>query len=159
MINNRRADFNLEKASFLKKVLSILPLYWLFLLSCWLFYFLLFPVVTLFKIYEWFPGIGFFAYGFMILLQLFALAATKMRFEYILLSVSLIITGAIASLDMVLHKQQMAELWVLWDWFPLTPSHIEGYLQILIILLNIFTGSLAAQCLFFGINSSKNKMW
>ena len=126
--------------------------YWYFFLGSWLFYFFLLPLVSVFKLYEWFPGIAFLGYGMIITLQLTALNFSKRRYDYILLSVSLIFIGAIASLDMILNKQEMAELWVLWDWFPLTPAHIEGYMQAMIILLNIFTGSLAAQCLFYGLN-------
>ena len=131
-----------------------LPLrpYWIAFLGCWLFYFLLLPLVNAFRLYEWFPGMAFIGYGVMIVLQLTALNYSQKRFDYILLSASLILVGAIASLDMILNKQQMAEIWVLWDWFPLTPDHIDGYMQALIILLNIFTGSLAAQCLFYGLN-------
>ncbi|MGH1486038.1 MAG: hypothetical protein ACRBCI_07435 [Cellvibrionaceae bacterium] len=126
--------------------------YWLFFLGSWLSYILLLIIVRSFKLYEWFPGIAFIGYAIVIVLQLAALNFTQRRCDYILLSVSLIVIGAIASLDMILHKQQMAELWVLWGWFPLTPSHIEGYMQTLIILLNIFTGSVAAQSLFYGLN-------
>jgi hypothetical protein len=126
--------------------------YWKYFIGSWLSYFLLLLVVRSFKLYEWFPGIAFLGYAVVIILQLVALNFSKKRLDYILLSVSLIIIGAIASLDMILHKQQMAELWVLWGWFPLTPSHIDGYMQALIILLNIFTGSIAAQSLFYGLN-------
>ena len=126
--------------------------YWYFFLGSWLAYFVLLPTVSYFKLYEWFPGTAFFAYGFIIALQLTAINFSEKRYDYILLSASLILIGAIASLDMVLNRQQMAEIWVLWGWFPLTPAHIEGYMQVLIILLNIFTGSVAAQCLFYGLN-------
>ena len=121
-------------------------------MGSWLLYFVLFFVVSQFKLYEWFPGIAFIGYAAVIILQLTALNFSKKRYDYILLSFSLIAMGAIASLDMILHKQQMAELWVLWGWFPLTPDHIDGYMQTLIVLLNIFTGSVAAQCLFYGLN-------
>ena len=133
------------------KLINIKP-YWLCFLGSWLSYFLLLFIVRSFKLYEWFPGIAFLGYGLVIVLQLVAINFAQRRYNYIILSISLIVIGAIASLDMILHKQQMAELWVLWDWFPLTPAHIDGYMQAMIILLNIFTGSVAAQCLFYGLN-------
>ena len=126
--------------------------YWLFFSGSWFTYFLLLTVVQSFKLYEWFPGIAFIAYAIVIGFQLAALNFAQRRFDYIALSLSLIIIGAIVSLDMILHKQQMAELWVLWGWFPLTADHIDGYMQALIILLNIFTGSVAAESLFDGLN-------
>ena len=133
-------------------MLGFFRAYWCFFLGSWVFYLTLLPTVKLFKLYEWFPGMAFIGYSIIIALQLVALNYSHKRYDYIFLSISLILIGAIASLDMVLNKQQMAELWVLWGWFPLTPSHIDGYMQTLIILLNIFTGSLAAQCLFYGLN-------
>jgi hypothetical protein len=126
--------------------------YWRYFIGGWASYFILLLVVRSFKLYEWFPGIAFIGYAVVIGLQLAALNFSNKRLDYILLSISLIVIGAIASLDMILHKQQMAELWVLWGWFPLTPDHIDGYMQTLIILLNIFTGSIAAQSLFYGLN-------
>ena len=77
---------------------------------------------------------------------------TVKRYDYMLLGISLIIIGAIASLDIIINKQQFVDLWMQWQWLPLTPDHVDGYVQILLILLNIFTGSIAAQCLFYSSN-------
>ncbi|MBX2809570.1 MAG: hypothetical protein KTR20_13175 [Cellvibrionaceae bacterium] len=33
-----------------------------------------------------------------------------------------------------------------------TANNIDGYMQAFMVLLNIFTGSVAAQCLFHGLN-------
>ena len=126
--------------------------YWNFFLGSWITYFVLLMVVRHFELYKWFPGIAFLGYGVVIGLQLLAINYSEKRYDYILLSFSLIIIGAIASLDIILHKQQMAELWRIWGWFPLSHEHIDGYMQTLIVLLNIFTGSVAAQCLFYGLN-------
>lgn len=121
-------------------------------IGSWLAYALLAILNYTFKIYEYFPGSGFISYGLIISFLLAALnEATKQR-HYLLIGASLVLFGAIASFDIVLSKQELAELWVLWGWFPLTGQHVEGYMQIIIILLNIFTGSLAANCLFYGLN-------
>lgn len=118
----------------------------------WLCYFLLAFISYLFKIYEFFPGTGIIGYSVVIGLVLMALNEAAMKWHYLVVGASLVIFGAIASFDIVLSKQELAELWVLYGWFPLTMQHVEGYMQVIIILLNIFTGSLAANCLFHGLN-------
>lgn len=123
-----------------------------FFASSWLAYLVLALLTSIFSIYEYFPGTGFIGYAAIIYLLLAALNEASKKSHYLAVGGSLVLFGAIASFDIVLSKQELAELWVLWGWFPLTGQHVEGYMQIIIILLNIFTGSLAANCLFYGLN-------
>ncbi len=123
-----------------------------YFVGSWLSYVILVSLTYAFAIYEYFPGAGFIGYGIIIYLLLAALSHAAQKNHYLLVGGSLVLFGAIASFDIVLSKQELAELWVLWGWFPLTGQHVEGYMQIIIILLNIFTGSLAANCLFYGLN-------
>lgn len=118
----------------------------------WVSYFVLVALTYKFNLYQHFPGVGFLGYGFVIALLLAALSASLTKVHYLVVGTSLVLFGAIASFDIVVSKQEIAELWVLWGWFPLTSQHVDGYMQIIIILLNIFTGSLAANCLFYGLN-------
>lgn len=124
----------------------------LLFLGSWAAYAVLAVVTYSLKLYEYFPGTGFIGYGIIISLLLAALNEATRQSHYLLIGASLVLFGAIASFDIVLSKQELAELWILWGWFPLTGQHVEGYMQIVIILLNIFTGSLAANCLFYGLN-------
>ncbi len=128
-----------------------------YFIGSWACYFLLAVLTYSLKLYEYFPGTGFIGYGLVIALLLAALNAAGKKSHYLLVGASLVVFGAVASFDIVLSKQELAELWVLWGWFPLTGQHVEGYMQIIIILLNIFTGSLAANCLFYGLNKKNFK--
>jgi len=123
-----------------------------FFIGSWASYFLLAIITYTLKLYEYFPGTGFIGYGLVIGLLLVALNEAAKKSHYLLVGASLVLFGAIASFDIVVSKQELAELWILWGWFPLSGQHVEGYMQIIIILLNIFTGSLAANCLFYGLN-------
>lgn len=127
-------------------------MFWFYLIGALVTYGILVLITYLFSPYKYFPGYGFIGYGLVIGLLLVALNYAGQRSHYLCHSLSLIVFGAIASLDMILSKQELAEIWVLWDWFPLTMDHINGYMQTLIILLNIFTGSVAANSLFYGLN-------
>ena len=126
--------------------------YWYSFLGGWLFYLALLPLVNNLRLYEIFPGVAIVGYGVMIASQLVAINFSERRRHYLLLGVSLIVMGAIASLDILLNRIELAELWAASGWLPVTAENVEGYIQILIIILNIFTGSLAAQCLFYGLN-------
>lgn len=123
-----------------------------FFFGSWCSYFCLVLLTYFFKLYEIFPAVGFLGYALVIGLLLVALYESEKRWHYMVVGGSLVMFGAIASLDIILSKQELAELWFLWGWFPLTGDHVEGYVQIIIILLNIFTGSLAANCLFYALN-------
>lgn len=129
----------------------VTPFYRIFILS-WATYFLLMLISQLFHPHRSFPLYGILGYATVICCQLWGFNYARNRLHYILLSASLITSGALASLDMVLSKQELAELWLLWANVPMTPAHIDGYMQTLILLLNIFTGSLAANSLFHGLN-------
>lgn len=134
------------------KSLSTLSSYWCCLLASWLCYSVMMLIVLRFNLYEIFPGIAFLGYASVVALQLAAINFSFKRYHYFVVSFSLIVIGAIASLDMIIHKQFMAELWAQQNVIPIQPEHIDGYVQILIILLNIFTGSIAAQSLFYSLN-------
>lgn len=125
--------------------------FWFLFLGSWIIYFLLLPTVAYFKIYEVFAAIGVLGYGAMILLNLIAINFCEKRLDYILTSISLIAIGAVAATDMIINKYSMIQIWM--EQVPsLTEELATDYLQILIILLNIFTGSIAAQSLFHGLN-------
>ncbi len=68
-----------------------------YLLGGWLIYLLMLPLVIYFKIYESFPGIAIVGYGAMIASQVIAVRYTQRASDDILVSISLIIIGAIAS--------------------------------------------------------------
>lgn len=123
-----------------------------FFVGSWATYFVLVLLSYGLKLYEFFPGAGIIGYGIVIGLLLAALNEAEKKWHYLSVGASLVTYGAIASFDIVLSKQELAELWVLYDWFPLTMQHVDGYMNVIIILLNIFTGSLAANCLFHGLN-------
>ncbi|MFL0810461.1 MAG: hypothetical protein K6L76_08610 [Agarilytica sp.] len=128
-----------------------------YLLGSWASYFVLVVLSYSLKVYEYFPGSGIIGYGVVIGLLLVALNEAALKWHYLVVGASLVTYGAIASFDIVLSKQELAELWVLYDWFPLTMQHVDGYMNVIIILLNIFTGSLAANCLFHGLNKNNFK--
>ena len=121
-------------------------------LSSWLIFFLLAIISYFFSPYESFPMYGVFGYSMVIGLLLVALNFSERRLHYLLMSFSLILAGAFASFDIILSKDELANAWFLWELFPLTDDHVDGYVQVLIILLNIFTGSLAANSLFYALN-------
>ena len=125
-----------------------------YFIASWATYFFLLTLTYLFSIYVHFPPFGFIGYTMVITLMLFALAYSTKQKHYILVSTSLIVVGAIASFDMILSRDELAAIWVKWDILPLTHYHIESYMDVLIILLNIFTGSIAANSLFFGLNKN-----
>lgn len=125
--------------------------FWTFFISSWIIYFFLLPLVNVFKLYESFPIISVLGYGLIIVLNLIAINESQKRYDYILVSFSLIAIGVIASTDMIFNKSTMISIWVD-QWPSLTTESAEDYIQVLIILLNIFTGSIAAQSLFHGLN-------
>ncbi len=128
-----------------------------YFVTSWTTYLIL-QLFTLFlNLYQYFPPFGFVGYAAIITLLLFSLAHSTKQKHYILVSASLIIIGAIASFDMILSRDELAAIWVQWEILPLTHYHVESYMDVLIILLNIFTGSIAANSLFFGLNKNNFK--
>ena len=120
--------------------------------ASWIIFGFLAVLSYFFKAYEIFPGFGLIAYTSIIGLLLAALNEANKKPHYLLVSFGLILYGAIASIDIVLSRNEMIALWMTYDWFPADQTHVDGYIQVVIVLLNIFTGSLAANCLFYGLN-------
>ncbi len=125
--------------------------FWHYFIGSWIIFIVLLPIVNIFKIYEVIPAIGVIGYGAMILLNLIAITHAVYRYDYILLSIALIAIGLIASVDIISNKQQMIAIWTAQS-NNLTLGTAEDYVQVIIILLNIFTSGTASQCLFYGLN-------
>ena len=104
-----------------------------------------------FHIYEVFYFFSFLAYGVLIFNLLSAIVYADQWFHYVLCSVLLIILGTFASIDVLSAKEELLESWIEVKWLGLTMDNIDSYIQILLILINIFTGSLAANTLFYGL--------
>ncbi|OCH11456.1 MULTISPECIES: hypothetical protein [unclassified Aliivibrio] len=104
-----------------------------------------------FHIYEVFYFFSFLAYGVLIFNLLSAIVYADQWFHYVLCSVLLIILGTFASIDVLSAKEELLESWIEVKWLGLTINNIDSYIQILLILINIFTGSLAANTLFYGL--------
>lgn len=104
-----------------------------------------------FHIYEVFYFFSFLAYGVLIFNLLSAIVYADQWFHYVLCSVLLIILGTFASIDVLSVKEELLDSWIEVKWLGLTMDNIDSYIQILLILINIFTGSLAANTLFYGL--------
>ena len=104
-----------------------------------------------FHIYEVFYFFSFLAYGVLIFNLLSAIVYADQWFHYVLCSVLLIILGTFASIDVLSAKEELLDSWIEVKWLGLTMDNIDSYIQILLILINIFTGSLAANTLFYGL--------
>ena len=94
-----------------------------------------------FHIYEVFYFFSFLAYGVLIFNLLSAIVYADQWFHYVLCSVLLIILGTFASIDVLSAKEELLESWIEVKWLGLTMDNIDSYIQILLILINIFTGS------------------
>lgn len=105
-----------------------------------------------FKLYVRAPFLGVLGYATMIVFLLLALSESKKRRHYLLVSVSLMLFGAMASFDLVSSKEELTYLWRNWLHDDITPQKVDGFVQSLLILISIFTGSLASGCLFYGLN-------
>ena len=130
-----------------------------------MFYWLLGGVLFLFlmmlsfnyQIYEIFPAYGFIGYSLTILMVMLALSKAKQPWHYILVSMSLILFGTAASLDIVLSKQEMMIMLIESDsklLRRLLEHHesLDDYVDVLLILLNVFTSAIAGNALFYGLN-------
>ena len=124
----------------------------LWLGGSWALFILLQLVTYLFEPYRYFPFYGFAGYVLTIAMALVALAFANRQLHYILQSMTLIIFGAVASIDIIWSKQEIFDVLMARGWDVLTPAKADGYIQILIVLMNIFTGSLASSSLFHGLN-------
>ncbi|WP_299734863.1 hypothetical protein [uncultured Endozoicomonas sp.] len=111
-----------------------------------------------FEIYQRFPAIGFIGYPVLLLLLLTALSKAQEKWHYITIGATLIIFGAIASLDIVLSRESIIQALlemdsaVVQELLP-NPERSESYVNVLVILLNVFTSSVAGNALFYGLNA------
>ena len=109
------------------------------------------------RVYELFPAYGFIGYSLTIFTVMMALSKAWLPWHYILVSISLILFGTVASLDIVLSKQEMMnmlakmELQVLGNVLESQKS-LDDYVDVLLILLNVFTSAIAGNALFYGLN-------
>ncbi|WP_153767101.1 hypothetical protein [Endozoicomonas sp. OPT23] len=130
-------------------------------LSCWLsailLFFILGCVSLLFQPYQHFPAYGFIGYALSIILLLLALTQSQHQWHYLVVSMTLIIFGAIAGFDIVFSSEEIAHSIENHRFISAIPTKIsakmlDDYINILVLILNIFTGSLAANSLFYGLN-------
>jgi len=124
----------------------------IFILGSWTIFVALQAVTYLFEPYRYFPAYGFIGYIITIGLALVSLNFAHRRWHYIAHSLTLILFGALASLDIIWSKQEILYALAHKGWHFITAAQADGYIQILIIIMNIFTGSLAASSLFYGLN-------
>ncbi len=111
-----------------------------------------------FEIYRWFPAFGFIGYSVLLLLLLTTLSKASRRWHYIITSGTLILFGAVVSLDIVISKEAIIADLVALEIEALQQvladtGMVDNYVNILVILLNIFTSSVAGDALFYGLNS------
>ncbi|WP_062261885.1 hypothetical protein [Endozoicomonas arenosclerae] len=127
----------------------------------WLFSLLLFVLLLALslslEIYKKFPVFGFIGYGIVILNLLWALNQATKPWHYIAVSLFLILFGTLGSLDIVLSKDEMLETLLLlnYEWLNmsgLNPQSLDDYVNVLVLLLNVFTSALAGSALFYGLN-------
>lgn len=105
-----------------------------------------------FQLYATVPFLGVLGYATMIIFLLVALSTAEKRRHYLFVSSSLMIFGAIASFDLMSSKSELTELWQDWLGTAITEETASGFSQSLLILISIFTGSLASATLFYGLN-------
>jgi len=120
-------------------------------------YIVLTSVSVLFKPYETFPAYGIVGYTAVIALLLSAIGHSELRWHFILSGLTLVIAGVVASLDIALSRDSIVEslknLNFEWARELFSNDAINANLvNVLLILLNIFTSSLAAGVLFYGLN-------
>ncbi|MFK0572756.1 hypothetical protein [Endozoicomonas sp.] len=127
-------------------------------LSSVLLFFILGVLSLQFEIYRWFPAFGFIGYTTLLLLLLTTMSKASQKGHYITISGTLIFFGAFVSLDIVISKEAIIADLVALEMEGLrtvlsNPVMIDNYVNILVILLNIFTSSVAGNALFYGLNS------
>ena len=130
-----------------------------YFLYSWLGSILLYIVLTtismLFEVYKVFPAYGMLGYTCVILLLLFAVSMAEQRWHYIVAGLTLVLAGVVASIDIVLSRDIItAGLRALEsDWAKnifTNNETVKNLVNVLVILLNVFTTSLAAGVLFYG---------
>ncbi|MGF1765061.1 hypothetical protein [Aliivibrio kagoshimensis] len=132
--------------------------FWQIFVGVWILFFLLFIAAFELEVYRFLPFFSFIAYGVLIVGLLSALTNAHYKIHFIVSSVSLILLGTFASIDMLSAKEEVLALWQHNRWLYLDKNSIDDYTQVLIILVNIFTGSLAANTLFHGLVMTKRKI-
>ncbi|KEQ19599.1 hypothetical protein [Endozoicomonas numazuensis] len=110
-----------------------------------------------FEIYKKFPVFGFIGYGLVILNLLWALSQAIKPWHFIAISLFLVLFGTLGSLDIVLSKDEMLETLLLLnhEWLLLSGLNaqtLDDYVNVLVLLLNVFTSALAGSALFYGLN-------
>ena len=128
--------------------------FWLGAIGTYVF---LTTISLIFKPYEVFPAYGIVGYTLVIILLLNAIAHSQQRWHFITSGITLVIAGLVASLDIALSRESIiAELRNLnSEWAREIFSNHDtaaNLVNVLLILLNIFTSSLAAGTLFHGLN-------
>ncbi|MGI9279602.1 MAG: hypothetical protein ACR2PX_08220 [Endozoicomonas sp.] len=127
----------------------------------WLFSLVLFGLLLAFslsfEVYKKIPVFGFIGYGLVILNLLWALNQASKPWHYIAVSLFLILFGTLGSLDIVLSKDEMLETLLLLnhEWLDLSGLNVQSlddYVNVLMLLLNVFTSALAGSALFYGLN-------
>ena len=132
--------------------------FWQIFLGVWVLFFLLFILAFEFEVYRYVPFFSFVAYAVLIVGLLSALTTAHYKIHFIVSSISLVLLGTFASIDMLSAREEVLILWQHNKWFYLDHDKIDDYTQVLIILINIFTGSLAANTLFHGLVMTKRKI-
>ena len=120
-------------------------------------YFFLTTLSVLFQPYEVFPAYGIVGYTIVISLLLTSIAQARQRWHFVLSGLTLVVAGVVASIDIALSRDSILEalknLELQWarELFS-DDSRNANMVNVLLILLNIFTSGLAANVLFHGLN-------
>lgn len=143
----------------MQNTLSPFLKYWLGSLGLYLS---LTTISLMFDIVRSFPVYGIIGYTLVILLLLAALGNAELRWHYILSGLTLVIAGAVAGVDIVLSRDTIVEglKQIDSEWARAIFNDEQTFadlVNVLVILLNIFTGSLAAGTLFHGLNKRNFK--
>ena len=130
-------------------------------MSAWLGSILLYIFLTTisftFQIYRIFPAYGLFGYTVVILVLLYSISLAEDRWHYILSGLTLVFAGVLASVDIILSRgiivEELRQIETEWarQLFE-SDDTVNNLVNVLIILLNIFTSSLSADVLFHGLN-------
>jgi len=116
-----------------------------------LLFVVLFCSAYLFDVYLFFPFFALFAYSSLIGGLLWALTLAKKRSECITTALGLIFLGTFASVDILLASNEAIEMFMRLSNQHFSRDILHSLTQVLLVLVNIFTGSLAANVLFHGL--------
>ncbi|NOH78153.1 hypothetical protein F0231_00200 [Vibrio sp. RE86] len=121
-----------------------------FVSTCGLFALFLFAAFQ-FDVYLVFPFFALFAYSSLIGGLLWALTLASKRGEFVVTAIGLIFLGTFASVDILLATDEAIEHLINLPYVHLSKETLHSLNQVLLVLINIFTGSLAANVLFHGL--------